>query len=65
VPLRMSAHVSLHADHHWTCHAQFCVLLLYAVFCFLQERMHGIESKRRNRSVEETLAMFKEMQVGR
>jgi hypothetical protein len=29
-----------------------------------QERMHGIESKRRGRSVEENLAMFKEMQVG-
>lgn len=26
--------------------------------------MHGIESKRRNRSVEETLGIFKEMQVG-
>jgi hypothetical protein len=41
----------------------FALLLL--LFVFLQERMHGIESKRRNRSVEETIAMFKEMQVGR
>uniref|UniRef100_A0A383W857 glutamate--tRNA ligase n=1 Tax=Tetradesmus obliquus TaxID=3088 RepID=A0A383W857_TETOB len=29
-----------------------------------EERMHGIESKRRGRSPEETLAMFKEMQAG-
>ncbi|KAF6254122.1 tRNA synthetases class I, catalytic domain-containing protein [Scenedesmus sp. NREL 46B-D3] len=29
-----------------------------------EERMHGIESKRRNRSAEETLGMFKEMQAG-
>lgn len=29
-----------------------------------EERMDGIESKRRNRSVDENLAMFKEMQAG-
>lgn len=34
--------------------------------CWLvvQERMHGIDSKCRNRSPEETLAIFKEMQEG-
>jgi hypothetical protein len=41
----------------YICSVSVCCLLL-------QERMHGIESKRRNRTVEETLAMFKEMQVG-
>jgi len=30
----------------------------------LQERMDGIESKRRNRPVEETLAVWKEMIAG-
>eukprot|EP00878_Enallax_costatus_P010415 GHUV01010871.1.p1 GENE.GHUV01010871.1~~GHUV01010871.1.p1 ORF type:complete len:501 (+),score=123.71 GHUV01010871.1:69-1571(+) len=29
-----------------------------------EERMHGIDSKRRNRTPEETLAIFKEMQAG-
>jgi len=30
-----------------------------------EQRMHGVESKRRSRPPEETLEVFKEMQAGR
>jgi hypothetical protein len=39
-------------------------VLLVGWWLLLQERMHGIDSKCRNRSPEETLAIFKEMQQG-
>jgi glutamyl-tRNA synthetase len=34
------------------------------LLCVVQERMHGIDSKCRSRSPEETLTIFKEMQQG-
>jgi glutamyl/glutaminyl-tRNA synthetase len=40
------------------------LMLVLMLFCVLQERMHGIDSKCRSRSPEETLTIFKEMQQG-
>jgi hypothetical protein len=59
------AAANLHPAVNVSCGAYFVLDGLLLIVCSLQERMHGIESKRRNCSVEETLAMFKEMQVGR